>query len=70
MNHYRRPVLRIVEEVHGIGAAAPMHNVLAVQRVLRRLLAHRAGGAVIEHTVLLGTQAIRIVLRVNSRTIL
>lgn len=70
MNHHRRLVLRIIEEVHRVGAAAPMHNVLAVQRVFRRLLPHRASGAVIEHTVLLGTQAIRIVLRVNSRTIL
>ena len=53
MNHHRRLVLHIVEEVHRIGAAAPMHNVFAVQRVFRHLLAHRADGAVVEHAVLL-----------------
>ena len=52
MNHYRRPVLRIVEEVHRVGAAAPMHNVLAVQRVLRRL-PYCASSTVVEHAVLL-----------------
>ena len=36
VHHHRRAVLRIIEEVQFIRAGSHMHNILAVQRVLRR----------------------------------
>lgn len=62
-DHHSRLVLHIVEEVQVVAAIGHVHNVLAMQGVVGRLVANVARGVIVVHAGLLGTQTVFVVLK-------